>query len=205
MYPKLTLDYSGQVPVITGRWEVTFNGEVLEWYDIKIEFPEGYPLILPNVYETSGKIERHIDMHVDSVDGKACLFVSHQRWEIWPMGSSFSKFLEIPVHNFYLGQAHFAAYGYWPDRKERAHKEAGIVEYYYEKFNLADPDASYWLLVEASRKKSPIGRLCPCGKGNLLRNCHGETVNLLRQHQLEYYLDEAVSVFQKLKNGIPLT
>lgn len=177
---------------------MSFQGEVFEEYDIRITFPPDYPYSLPKVYETSNKISHEPDMHFNPPDWHACLFVSHQRWEIWPVGSSFKRFLEIPVHNFFLGQAHFAAIGYWPDRRERGHGNSGIVEYYQEKFEHEKIEVVYEFLQSTRHQFIPRQKRCPCGSGLRMRECHGTKIAELRKHQEPGLLDEAVRIFSDL-------
>lgn len=200
-YPSLSLDLSGEMPLINGRWDVAFNGEVFEIYDIKITFDTNYPNSMPSVYETSTKIRRHEDMHLNPPNWNACLFVSHQRWEIWPKGTSFKTFLEIPVHNFFLGQAYYAAHGHWPDNRERGHGNKGIAEYYWEKFQTTDSALVFQLLLEAKRSHSPRQKKCPCNNKTPLRKCHGETVKKLRESQDPDLLNDAILLFDKLRSA----
>lgn len=164
-------------------------------------FPEGYPAALPKVYETSNKILHEGDMHFNPPDWHACLFVSHQRWEAWPLGAPFRSFLEIPVHNFFLGQAHYAAHGYWPGHRERGHGDKGVIEYYREKFQTNDADLIFQLLLEAKRLHSPRQKKCPCNGKTPLRNCHGGMVKRLREFQDQDLLNEAIHIFGKLKGS----
>lgn len=201
-YPSLRF-MTEQAFEVTGEWYVEYNGEVLETYFIRIIFDDQYPHSLPKVYETSGKIEPSPDTHFNSPDWHACLFVSHQRWEIWPMGSSFKRFLDIPVHNFFLGQAHYAAYGYWPNHRERGHAYKGIVEYYQELLDCKDPGTILSLLSINVPIKIPRQRKCPCNKHQRLKNCHGPILHTLRTNQEPSLMSEAIEIFRALaKNGI---
>jgi len=139
-------------------------------------------------------------MHLNSLDNwSACLFVSDERWEIWPVGAPFLDFLKIPVHNFFLGQAHFAAHGYWPDHRERPHENAGIVQYYQEKFNCQRPEVIYQLLKEAEKSRSAWDLKCPCDFRTPLRKCsHGDIVKQFREHQDPKLLSNAILIFKNL-------
>lgn len=198
-FPSLTLSFENDLPVINGHWDVVFQGDVFETYDIKITFDNDYPASLPKVYETSNKIKHEPDMHFNPPDWHACLFVSHQRWEVWPPGTEFKKFLEIPVHNYFLGQAHVAAHGYWPNRRERGHGNKGIIEYYKEKFKIDDPTIVLDLLRATQELSIPLERKCPCNHNNSLRECHGETVTILRERQDPKLLNDAIEIFSAVK------
>lgn len=176
---------------------MVFNGEILESYDIEITFDD-YPSSIPKVYEVSNKISHEPDMHFNSPDWDACLFVSHQRWEIWPTGTSFSKFLEVPVYNFFLGQAHYKAWGYWPEHRERSHGNEGIIEYYQELFRLSDCRLILKFLSENLKKTIPRKQVCPCGKKNRkYKNCHEKIVLELSKKQNQKLLAEAIVIFRE--------
>lgn len=196
-YPTLRLSTEKSLE-ITGEWHVEHDGEVLETYSIRISFDDNYPHSLPKVYETSGKIKPSPDTHFNSPDWHACLFVSHQRWQVWPVGSSFKRFLEIPVHNFFLGQAHYAAYGYWPNHRERGHGNKGIVEYYQELFDCEKPATILSLLSIEVPDVIPRQRKCPCNKRKRLRNCHGPLLHTLRVNQDPSLLSDAIGIFRML-------
>lgn len=181
---------------VRGRWDVKFNGDLFETYDIEIIFDNDYPKSLPKVYEISNKISHEEDMHFNPPDWHACLFVSHQRWEIWPEGTSFSKFLEVPVHNFFLGQAHYQAWGFWPNYRERSHGNEGIVEYYQEYFKATDLNMILNFLMEKIEKKIPRKIYCPCGNKRKFKNCHEPLIIKLRKNQSSKMLDEAIAIFR---------
>jgi hypothetical protein len=183
-------------PTVIGQWEVKFEGVVYETYDIKITF-DGYPEHLPKVYETSNKIPHEEDMHFNPPDWHACLFVSHQRWEVFPKGSSFLTFLKVPVHNFFLGQSFFSMYGHWPEGRERGHGNKGIVEYYQELFGTKDKKIIYSLLRETFEESIPRQKKCPCNKKKRLKNCHGQTVTTLKENQDPKLIFEAMQIFKK--------
>ncbi len=196
-YDGLELIDENTSPKVRGRWDVKFNGELFETYDIDIIFDNDYPKSLPKVYEISNKISHEEDMHFNPPDWHACLFVSHQRWQVWPEGTSFSKFLEIPVHNFFLGQAHFKAWGFWPKNRERSHGNQGIIEYYQELFNIDDYHLILRFLSEGPKKTIPRRQACPCGKKNRkYKNCHEKIVVNLRKNQSNKFLAEAIAIFR---------
>lgn len=196
-FPSLHLR-AEQAVEVGGEWYIEHNGELLETYGIRITFDDQYPQSLPKVYETSGKIKPSPDTHFNSPDWHACLFVSHQRWEVWPAGSSFKKFLEIPVHNFFLGQAHYAAYGYWPNHRERGHGHKGIVEYYQDILKCKNPKTILSLLSMEVPDEIFRQRKCPCNRRHRLKNCHGDILRELRANQDPSLMSEAIDIFQTL-------
>jgi hypothetical protein len=193
-YPELSFHESPE-PYIEGDWKVSFNGELIQTYQIKITFPKDYPRQIPLVYELSEKIPKHADRHLNGPDWNACLFVADERWEIWPMGSSFQKFLEVPIYNFFLLQAYYEEFGEAPPSLgERKHREEGIIEYYYEKFKVKRPDEAGRLIL-ATRYTTKRTERCPCGKNESFGTCHYEIVKQFRDKADPELLGKAAAIF----------
>lgn len=193
-YPKLDLLQIEKNLEVAGEWEVNFNGEVIETYNIQIKIPEDYPNSVPDVFELSGKIPKHRNRHLSQGwNWRACLFVPDQRWEIWPIGAGFLKFLKIPVHNFFLSQAYFDEYLIWPF-KDRPHGDDGILDYYFEKFGTSDLQKNITLLQLVYGDQIHRQSFCPCGSKNKIRRCHGPLIVLLRENQPKELLINALSI-----------
>ena len=191
-FPSLKLKSEEGMPVIKGQWNVKHKDNVLEVYDISIKFDANYPISLPKVYEDSNKIKHSSNTHFN-FDGSACLFVIDERWECWPVGAPFLRFMEIPVHNFFLYQMHYAHWGNFPE--ERSHGDKGRVEYYEEKFKCKDPKVIYELLRITLENNISMEQLCPCNKKNQLSNCHGSIVQKLQKNQKSELLRQAMALF----------
>jgi hypothetical protein len=165
---------------IEGQWLIEQDGIIIQTYDVQISIPEGYPTCVPIVYETGGKIPKKMDRHINPATGDACLFVEDERWEIWPIGSSFINFLKIPLHNFFLYQAYYEVMGHFP-LGERSHGVIGKIEYFSEKLQL-DSEDNILDILRAGENSFNENLLCPCGKIRKFRYCHSPKVQFLRRN-----------------------
>lgn len=127
-----------------------------------------------------------------------CCVVVWENWLAETKDRSFAAFLEGPLREFFLSQSVFEATGAWPFG-ERPHGTAGMLEGYAEVLGVK-PEVNIihaWLAPLAK----PIlneRRVCPCGSGNSIKDCHGEEIWSLRQRvptslarQMQSKLDEA--------------
>ncbi len=184
---------------IIGSYEIRQAGVVLKTYHIKIKIPDEYPHAIPKVFEIGSLIPNKPERHINS-DGSACLFVSHARWEQWPIGSPFSDFLNGPVRNFFLGQIYYDINKCFP-WGESGHGSIGIIEYYSNFFGTTDRNL---LILYLCRLINPITRQtkCPCGKGKRFIQCHGENAKLLLKNITEEEIDQIRSILKTI-DGMP--
>lgn len=165
--------------VIRGTFLVRGSGErVLDQYLITIELPDNYPKDLPVVREIGGKIPCSIDYHIER-DGRACVFLPDDRWHCFPEESSFSKYLDGPLHNFFLGQSLVALGENWPFG-EWGHGANGILEYYEQFLETDDAKAIIRFLQAAAKLNLKPHLPCPCGSGRKIRKCCRDKVLELR-------------------------
>ncbi len=190
-YPDLRLTNNENEISIDGLWPVEQDGIVIQTYSILIQISKNYPVELPKVYETSGKIPRKIDRHINSSLGDACLFVEDERWEIWPLNTSFKVFLEVPVHNFFLYQAYFELMGHYP-HGERNHGIKGKIEYYFEKLNVNSEKVVLKLLESASKPLSHREQ-CPCGNKKKFKYCHLPALTKIRANSNSQVLENTLN------------
>ena len=147
-------------------------------YSIEILFLNDYPLTLPQVRETGGRIPRTSDRHVNPHDGTACLCIPDE-WFIQRPDESFLTFLCGPVYNYFLSQKSFETFGEWP-LSERRHGNDGLLDFYQENLGTKDPHAIRKYLEYLLQPTVKGHWDCPCGSGNRIRNCHRQQINALR-------------------------
>lgn len=179
-YPDLRLTINANEISIDGSWVVEQDGIVIQTYSILIKISENYPVDVPKVYEVSGKIPKKADRHINPILGDACLFVEDERWEIWPLNTSFIKFLEGPVHNFFLYQAYFEVMGHYP-HGERKHGIEGKIEYYFEKLNV-NSEKVVLKLIESVPKQHSHREQCPCGNKKKFKYCHLPALTKIKEN-----------------------
>jgi hypothetical protein len=154
------------------------NKKVLDRYKISINIPCTYPVDLPIVRETGGRIPREGKYHIND-DGTACVFLPEERWRSFPVGDPFSTYLNIPLHNFFLGQTVYQKEGRWPFG-EWGHGLEGIYEYYFWLLNIQDKNSVHRFLHILSKHNFKKHYECPCGSELLIRKCCIEKIRDLR-------------------------
>lgn len=167
----LRITQADDFPVtLKGMFQIDRPKGPVDAYEVRIEFPEDFPLSPPWVFETAGRLPREIDRHVLS-DGHACLEV----WPVWRAQNptaTVRTVLNGPVRNFFLSQSVFQSSGKWPFG-EYAHGDAGKREALRDVLRASsteDKDLLWraYALVNPPRRQNT----CPCGSGRLYRKCH---------------------------------
>lgn len=167
--------------IARGAYELRSRGAVLDRYMVELAFDGESPSTPPRVWETSARIPRTRDFHVNPADGTCCLAV-HDEWLATTGDASLAGFLQGPFRNFFLSQTHYRIHRNWPF-EDRPHGLPGMVESYAE-------------LVDCPADAAAVGRLlsflsighqkghwqCPCGSGALLRKCCREKMQALATH-----------------------
>lgn len=173
-YPNLNFHVNGDV-VVRGTLPVIFEGETLDRYLVDIELPRDYPTGVPVVREVGERIPQDADHHM-SADGTACVLLPDERWRVWPKGSTLLQFLEGPVRNFFLGQSLFELGDAWPFG-QWGHGADGIREYYSDLLATEVARVIVRYLDLLASKKIKGHRVCPCGSGKRLRDCHRSIID----------------------------
>lgn len=145
------------------------EGRVLDRYQVTIELPADYPRSLPVVREVGSRIPWKPEFHVNP-DGAACVLLPDDRWRCFPEGAPFVRFLDGPVHDFFLGQSLVALGEGWPFG-QWSHGAKGVYEYYQWLFETEDPSTIRRYLEVLAKLNYKGHLLCPCGSGEKIRRC----------------------------------
>ena len=148
-------------------------------YSIEILFLNDYPLTLPQVRETGGRIPHTSDRHINPKDGTACLCIPDE-WFIQRPDESFLTFLRGPLYNYFLSQKTFETLGEWP-LGERRHGNDGLLDFYQESLGTEDPHVIKKYLEYVCLHTLKGHWDCPCGSGKRIRNCHHDKIVDLRK------------------------
>lgn len=181
--PRLIAIRDGRQFVVCGTYllferggTVHPDGPMTE-FSIKMELPDNYPKMQPRVFETSNRIPRIADRHVNP-DGDCCITV----WEHWLLcteNNSFQAYLNGPLYEFFLSQYTFEQTGRWPFG-ERPHGHDGLVEAYAEALGIEKDVSLLFYYLRLLAQKWPKGHwLCPCRSGKVIRRCHGAEMTAL--------------------------
>jgi hypothetical protein len=196
-FPGLYFEDRGGTLIVAGEFLVSEGGRVLDRYQIEVEVPRDGPATgLPVVREVGGRIPRTPDHHVNP-DGSACLAVPDEFWYRNPDGLDLLAFLRGSVLNYFIGQSIVAAGGVWP-HGERAHGDAGLLEFYASVVGTNDPARVHAFVTMASAKKVRAHWPCPCGSGRRVLACHGGRVHHLRSRLSRRLLRAAAASIGRL-------
>jgi hypothetical protein len=126
-YSDLTFSVIANSIYIRGSYAVLYEGQVLDRYQIEIEWSDTDTEI-PILRETGGRIPWIDDRHM-SQGGLACLFVPEE-WLLRPREErTLTQYLDGPVRNYFLWQSLFER-GESPPWKDRSHGVPGLIEAY---------------------------------------------------------------------------
>ena len=180
--PGLLVRSAGEGAVIEGVFQLSQDGLPFESFLIEIQLAEVPPVTQPQVFEIGGRIERNDAHHVNG-DGSLCLGVPEEIWLLLGGQYDLARFLEEVVKPFLLGLACYLRGEPWPFG-ERAHGAAGICEFYGERFGTREPEHAL-NIIDLLLADAPKGHwTCPCGSGKVLRQCHRDGLNELRDQRI---------------------
>lgn len=179
-YPTLHLFVSENKVEVCGIFPVCSpGGKVIDRYKVSIELLSDYPESLPVVRETGGRIPQNIKHHINP-NGTACVLIPEDRWRCFPVGSPFVKYLDVPLHNFFLSQTVYFKTGQWPFG-EWSHGNTGVYEYYYWLFGVEDHLTVRRFLHILAKNNLKKHYDCPCGSGEIIRKCCVGKIRDLRE------------------------
>jgi hypothetical protein len=178
-FPELHFVVENNVVYVRGSFTVMFEEQVLDRYSVELQLARNHPAGLPVVRETSGRIPRHVDRHILTADGTACVLLPDERWRLWPVGSPLLNYLAGPLHSFFLAQTMVEEGQPWPFG-QWAHGVKGVFQFYREILKTSDLRAITTYLDYLAAKKIKGHWPCPCRSGRKLRDCHFDQVKDLR-------------------------
>jgi len=165
-------------------------------FQVELEIPDGYPMVLPQVRLTDDRISRVMilrgvkdkrDVHV-CADDSLCLCAPARGRELFPGGVDLSKFMsELVIPSLY-GLSYYEKLGRWP-WGEHSHGLAGLLESCAEVTRLEDPKAEAERVCQGygrgdllSASDGQMGSMsCVCGSGQRFERCHQGALRGLRR------------------------
>lgn len=187
-YPRLRhrVDaYTGKAR-LEGTMTLRTESGVPRRFQVRVEFPDGYPNREPRIYETAGRFPRDPDRHM-LPDGLCCLWLrAESKWDPEDR-DSLLRFLDEAIL-FFERQLIQEMYPDepWPGG-ERGHGSLGYRDYVLEL--LGDDEELLSALAPVLAGTSRVGRndRCPCGRGIKYKKCC-----LLRVEEIERRVGTAV-------------
>ncbi len=182
VFPKMntkTINQANNAWLISGDIDIfDVNGDYWETYEIKIQVPFTYPHCVIGVQETSQKIERSEDRHIDNL-GICCLDISHKLLAMKMKGVNLTDFTKSKIYPYFANQVFFDRTGKYA-AGDYPHRFDGIRQFYSEELGIENEKEAIDL-IQFILSKEKLGRndLCFCGDKKF-KDCHLANVEFLR-------------------------
>jgi hypothetical protein len=179
--PFLRKAANAQEATITGRYCLNhiLNGEVFnESFSIKAIVPNKFPQGILRVWEIGERIPSEYE-HIYQ-DKELCLEVNTRIVIELTEHPTLVYFFQHFVDAYFLSFLYHERHNKFPFG-ERSHGITGILEYYYDKFNV-NKDVVALRLLKALYYGGPndSSAYCPCGSKISYAHCHKETIERLQ-------------------------
>jgi hypothetical protein len=164
-------------------------------YSVVIQFPKEYPNCFPKVKETSKKIPRGSNRHVNP-DGSLCLAVPPEEHLITKNGINFKFFIDKVLIPHLSRETYREKSGYYPDG-EYEHGIDGIWQFYFQRLGINDKKQVISELSEIRNSKWPNrNAICSCGSQKKFKQCHlGKWLDIKRLG--DFYLENQIETLKK--------
>jgi hypothetical protein len=171
-YQDLRVKCRGATPIeVYGNFRIIDNkGDLQGDFNIRVLISKYYPKGFHHLIETSQKIERIIDRHIDK-EGNCCVEIFQKILLIAQRGISVKDFFERYVHKFFCWQL---VYEEDPNAVEQwEHYDPGTRQFYYELLGITNDIAVRNCIEAVLRGRIPDRKdKCVCGSGKLTKHCH---------------------------------
>lgn len=154
-------------------------------FDVSISIPMDYPEELPVVSFNGDDVARKFE-HINA-DKSFCLAVPMEQQLIFNESPCLLGFIDNLVVPFLYSYSYFMRSGALPFG-ERAHGNAGLLEYYKDIFSSKDIQFTILKLDQCLGTGYRPHEKCPCGSGKKSLKCHAETLKLLLSQQYKNVL-----------------
>lgn len=161
---------------------VSYNDRAIkDEYEIEILIPDDYPNRPPTVRETKGKIPEEFHRNLDD-DSTLCLGAPIAVAKKFKENPGLLHFVEQQVIPYLFSYSYYKEYDELP-YGELPHGGEGILKHYREIFNISDGISVLGLLRILADDAYRGHHDCPCGSGKRVRNCHGNILRDIKNHQ----------------------
>lgn len=151
---------------------------IADSYKIRIQIPKAFSSEVPAVREISGRIPKHFHTNPDDT---LCLALPIELHLKLKGDTSLTSFVENCVIPFLYAFSHKEKYGNLPFG-EMAHGRPGKIQGYQRLLRADTEEACLKMLFLLGQKKRIANkRICPCGSGRRVGQCHHRELNSLRK------------------------
>jgi hypothetical protein len=178
-FPKLESRTVEKKFIIAGEIDI-FDATEIYWDSFKIELivPFEYPYAFPKMFETSKKIPRIEDRHINQ-DGSCCVTVLHRELLYSRRGINLLTYVIKFAIPYFANQLFFEKEGRWA-AGEYQHGNDGILQFYLEDSGVKSFDELIDILFRFDLyKKCGRNEACICGSYTKFKNCHYDIVKFI--------------------------
>jgi hypothetical protein len=176
---------------------ISGKARISDCYELEIRIPEAFPLGIPVVFETGGRVR--ISYH-HLRDGSLCLGSETRLRLMLAEGLSLVGFVERCVIPYLYRYSYLKMYGEAPF-EDLEHGPSGIAEDLRLLLGLRrESEVLPFVRLLAMRKRHANKERCPCGSGSRLGRCHHRLANRLRGRLGRYWFRV---VEQQLISSLP--
>ncbi len=172
-YPKLTeLTDAGKFYRVNGSIDVVDDeGGCWDTYDVAILIPLNYPDSLPLLIETSHKIKRDSNWHINK-EGECCLSTNAKMYYDLKGKITLLNWLDKFAHPYLANHVYKIKTGSYAN-EEFSHGDAGVFEGWKKIFQTEDRNQILLYLKQMiGVKRLALNRLCFCGSGKKYKRCY---------------------------------
>lgn len=188
-FPKLVLTERNGIGEIFGELDICNDaGCYLKTYSIRILVPPHYPFAVPILYETSLKIRRTQNRHLDEY-GLCCVGMEHELQIRAFEGLRVENYLRDYVYPFFANQI-YCDYKKEFANGEYKHEFLGVRDFYSVKLNMPDPNTNIKILTKLLMGRAVDDRFCICDSGKRMKSCHGKAIELLKKVSLKRLIED---------------
>jgi hypothetical protein len=163
---------TGDFPIIDS------DGIIWEVFSASLYFKSNYPYGFVVLQETSQKIPRHLDRHMNE-NGECCVCSILDSLEMARNSIRVLNFIESYLIPFFANQVHYEKFGNYVNG-EYSHLEEGIWETLEEEFKTKNRDKIKGILKYIRLNPGP-NKLCYCRSGKINKKCHPRTYARVRE------------------------
>ena len=197
-FPNLHWIWEQNIPILKGLYlfhTIYKDREFKETFNLIFTFPQQYPELPPQVYETEGKIPHSFHHYTN---GGLCLATRIEYKTLFLKEPTLEGFINNLVNPYLLSWLWLEKFGKMP-WGERRHGWIGICESYQELLKINNQENVIPFLKRLALNNINQREICPCGSGIPYRNCHKKIVNRAFLH---YNRNDFISDYHDIISGI---
>lgn len=141
-------------------------------YDIEIVLPVNNHE-LPYVVDINDQVE--YGYHHRYTNGRLCLSTDADFQFRFLDGFEILAWMDEFVELYFFSYEYYRRYKEFPFG-ERHHGYIGILESYQDRLHTSDGSETFNVMINIATKPYRGHQPCPCGSGNKVRDCHGDTM-----------------------------